>query len=163
MFHLPLLLNIILVLEKSELFTRARPVPQQRPHQKVRKYSTSSSVYERHSLIYWRPSAPKKCHSLIYWRPEVSTNVTSLFIGLQQCLRTSQPYLLTSSSVYERHIIIYWPPAASSNVTSLFIDVQQRLRTGYTNVIAESDDLQQCLWMSHIYLLTSSIVKERTL
>ncbi len=62
-------------------------------------------------------------------RQAASTNVTVLFIDVQQRLRTSEPHLLTSNSVYERYSLIYWRPAASPNVTALFIDVQQRLRT----------------------------------
>ncbi len=52
-----------------------------------------------------------------------------------QRLRASQPYLLTSSSVYELYSLICWRPAAPTNVTTLFIDVQQRLRTSWQPVI----------------------------
>jgi hypothetical protein len=61
----------------------------------------------------------------------------SQIFNVQQRLRTSQPYLLTSSSVYETsqpylltsssvhelYSLIYSRAAASTNVTSLFIDV----------------------------------------
>ncbi len=124
-----------------------------------------------------RPAASTNVTALFIDVHQRLRNVTASFIDVQQRLRTSLPYLLTSSSVYERHSLIYWRPAASTNFTALFIDVQQRLRTSKPyllywrprasrkqviltnmNVIDVSDDLQKCLRMSYTYILTSSIV-----